>query len=223
MASLAQQGNTTVFEFGRTDVANTPAIDFHSSGGNIDFDARIISNGGNTATVGQARLDLIANQVYLSSTQAATSTSTGSLVVTGGVGVGGNLYVGGPITASANSATSTGTTVQGIIYNNTMLSAYTSGALTTTTAVTLDTFSTSTYRSAKFFCQAVAGTNVHVSELSVFHDGTTAYLNEYGIIYNTGVLGVYDATISGGNVNLTFTPNTTTSIVVKLSRLTMSI
>ena len=153
----------------------------------------------------------------------AASTATGALIVTGGAGIGRDLYVGGPVTASANSATTTGTTVQGILYNNTLLSAYTSDALTTTTAITLDTFSTSTYRSAKYFCQAVAGTSVHVSELSVFHSGGTAFLNEYGIAYNNSTLGTYDAIVTGSNVAITFTPNTTTSIVVKLSRLTITL
>ena len=97
MASLQQQGNTTVFEFGRTDVTNTPAIDFHSGGANIDYDVRIQAVGGNTSTIGQGRLDLLANQVYLNSTQSATSTQTGALRVEGGVGIGGNLYVGGTI------------------------------------------------------------------------------------------------------------------------------
>jgi hypothetical protein len=101
MASLAQQGNNVVFEFGRTDVANTPAIDFHSSGANTDYDVRIQANGGNTATIGQARLDLIANQVYLSSTQTTISAITGALRVDGGVGIGGGLYVGGTVTATS--------------------------------------------------------------------------------------------------------------------------
>jgi len=98
LARLNQQASTAVFELGRFDgIASSPAIDFHSSGGNIDFDARIISVGGSTSTTGQARLDLQANQVYLNSTQSATSTTTGALVVVGGVGVGGNIHLGGDL------------------------------------------------------------------------------------------------------------------------------
>ena len=98
LASLQQQSNTVVWELGRTDLSNSPAIDFHSNSG-TDFDARIMALNGSTTTVGQARLDLIANQVYLSSTQTATSTQTGALRVVGGVGIGGDLYVGGDIVA----------------------------------------------------------------------------------------------------------------------------
>ena len=197
--------NTTV-----SGSTNTGAVQVY---GGVGIGGNIVIGGSSTVT----------NNALILGTTNATSTSTGALQVRGGAGIGGDLYVGGPVTSSVNSATTTGTTVQGVLYNNTLLSAYTSGALTTTTAVTLDTFSTSTYRSAKYFCQAVAGTNVHVSELSVFHTGGTTYLNEYGIIYNSGILGTYDAIITGSNVAITFTPNTTTSIVVKLSRLTMTL
>jgi acetyltransferase-like isoleucine patch superfamily enzyme len=118
MASLQTQGSTVVFEFGRTDMPNNPAIDFHSSGANTDYDVRIQAIGGNTATIGQARLDIIANQVYLSSTQTATSTQTGALRVTGGVGIGQDLYVGGNIygSGSISAIASTASTIS--ITNN---------------------------------------------------------------------------------------------------------
>jgi hypothetical protein len=44
-----------LIELGITTAASTPFVDFHSSGNNIDYDSRIIANGGNT-TVGQGAL-----------------------------------------------------------------------------------------------------------------------------------------------------------------------
>ena len=106
LASLQQQGSTVVWEFGRTDQSNTPAIDFHSSGFNIDYDARIQAIGG-TSTVGQARLDILASQVLIGTGTVATSTITGALRVIGGAGIGQNLWVGGTINGSlSGNATS---------------------------------------------------------------------------------------------------------------------
>ena len=102
MATLQQQGNTTLFEFGRTDISNTPAIDFHSSGGPIDFDVRVQATGGSTATAGQGTLLLQAGQVSITSNTTATSTTTGALRVLGGVGIGDSLYVGSTATIAGN-------------------------------------------------------------------------------------------------------------------------
>jgi hypothetical protein len=145
--------------------------------------------------------------VYIAGIAQSTSTTTGALVAVGGAGIGGNLNVAGTVT-----------------YGNTTLASYTSAVLTSTSPAVLDTFSTSTYRSAKYFCQASSGTAaVHISELSVFHANGVAYINEYGISANAGLLGTYDATISSGNLNITFTPTSVTATVVKLTRFTVTV
>jgi hypothetical protein len=55
--------------------------------------------------------------------------------------------------------------------------------------------------------------------MTVFHDGTTVYKNEYGISTTNGELGTFDATLGGGNITLTFTPNyTPTSMVIKSNK-----
>jgi hypothetical protein len=152
--------------------------------------------------------------ISITNNTSSTSTTTGALVVTGGVGIGGTVNIGGSSTGTINAVT----------YGNTLLASYSSGVLTTTSPVTLDSFSTSTYRSAKYFCQVTSGTNsVHISEISVFHAGGISYINEYGISINNTILGVYDATIVGGNLNITFTPSTTAATVVKMTRLTLTI
>ena len=154
------------------------------------------------------------NAILITNTQSSTSTTTGALVVTGGVGIGGTVNIGGLSTGTINAVT----------YGNTLLASYTSGVLTTTSSVTLDSFSTSTYRSAKYFCQVTSGTtSVHISEISAFHANGISYINEYGISVNNTILGVYDATIAGGNLNITFTPSTNTATTVKMTRLTLTI
>jgi hypothetical protein len=60
-AGLTTYGLMTVnggaIELGQTSSANTPFIDFHSSGNNIDYDSRIIASGG-SATMGNGTLTL---------------------------------------------------------------------------------------------------------------------------------------------------------------------
>ena len=54
--------------------------------------------------------------------------------------------------------------------------------------------------------QATEGTNFHTTKILAVHDGTTAYLSEYGTIYNNSTLANYDVDISGGNIRLLATP-----------------
>ena len=74
-----------------------------------------------------------------------------------------------------------------------------------TSQVSIDTFSASVYRSAKYQVQITSGINYHVIELYVVHDGTTTYLAQYGEIFTNSSLGTFDTDISGGNVRLLFT------------------
>ncbi len=153
----------------------------------------------------------------------AVATNDGAVRVTGGVGVVKDVYVGGVITAGATQAVTTGSTVSGVFYNNTLLASYTSNPITSVASQNLDAFSGAAYRSAKYFAQVTMGSNIHVTEISVMHDGTKAYLSEYGILTNNGQLGTFDATYTGGNVTLIWAANTTTSHVVKLTRLTLTV
>lgn len=71
-------------------------------------------------------------------------------------------------------------------------------------ATTLDSFSNSTYRSAKYIVQATNGTNYQVSEALVIQGGGTAYVSEYGVMQTGSNLGVVSSTVSGGNTLLQF-------------------
>lgn len=154
-------------------------------------------------------LYVASGNVNIATATASGSSSAGALVVAGGVGIGGALNVGG-----AGSFAATGVTI-----GNTLVSSYTSGVITTNSAQNLDTFSTSTYRTARYTIQVVDGTKVHITEMTVFHDNTVVYKNEYGISSNTGELGAFDATIAAGTITLTFTPNyTPTAMTIKANR-----
>jgi len=82
-----------------------------------------------------------------------------------------------------------------------------------TSQVAVDSFSASTYRSAKYEVQVTSGTDYHVIELRVVHNGTTTYLAQYGEILTSSSLGTFDTDISGGNVRLLFTGVNSVSVV----------
>lgn len=92
-------------ELGSLSTANTPYIDFHSSGNNIDYDARILASGG-SATLGQGTIDIKAGTLTVppitslsdNSTRAATTAFVQSLVNNGtaaSYAITGNLGVTG--------------------------------------------------------------------------------------------------------------------------------
>jgi hypothetical protein len=88
--------------------------------------------------------------------------------------------------------------------------------------VSVDSFSSSTYRSAKYQIQMTYGSEYHTIELQVLHNGTTVWIAEYGEIITDQPLGVFDASITAGVLNLLFTPyNSSTNL--KLIRNTINI
>ena len=150
----------------------------------------------------------------------STLTTNGAIVVQGGVGVGLSMNVGGSITVGPTTASSV---VSAIYSNNSLYSSFTSNSISSNTKQQLDTYSSTAYRTAKYLIQIVDGTKVHIEEILLFHDATYVYMSEYGITSNTGELGTFDATISGGLITLNFTPNyTPSSMVIKVVRTTIT-
>jgi len=153
----------------------------------------------------------------------SNATNNGAVRISGGVGITQDIVVGGQITAGTVQAATPGTSVPSLFSNNTLISSFTSNTITGSGQVDLDTFSSVLYRSARYFIQIVDGSNVHISEISVFHDGTGAYLSEYGISTNYGQLGVFDASWDSVNVTIKFKPNSATSMVIKMARTTITV
>lgn len=157
-----------------------------------------------------------------------------ALQVNSGAAIAKNLIVGstatiyGPI-STINSLTVgpeiSGTVIPAIYSNNVILSSYTSEIISTSTSTTifLDQFDLSRYRTARYTVQVVDTPKIHVTEVVLFHNGSDAYKNEYGISTNNGLLGTFDAIITGTDVVLTFSTNSATSMTVKVVRLGISV
>ena len=105
------------------------------------------------------------------------------------------------LSTAGNTALQIGTTGAIIgTYPNTAIA--TSGV-----ATTIDSFSTTVYRTAKYILQSNAGSNYESSEVLVTHNGVTAYRTIYGVLTTGNLLGNVSATISGSNVLVQYTAN----------------
>lgn len=141
------------------------------------------------------------------------TTSTGVSLTPTGVGPGTygsatqtpiltiNQY--GQVTRATTIDTTGGATQQSIIEFNT----------TTTGSQTVDSFSSTQYRSAKYEVQITSGVFYHVIELRIVHNGINTYMAQYGEIYTNSILGTFSASIADGNVNLAFNPTNATNSV----------
>ena len=127
------------------------------------------------------------NTLSLTGTTASTSTNTGALQVAGGVGVGGNLNVGGNIVVYSNP----------IIYSDT-------GTVIGNTLATIDTFSLTAYRSAKYVISVsnTVTSQYQSSEVLVVHDGVTPYLQDVSVFTGAAPVMTFQVTTATGNVLL---------------------
>jgi len=116
-------------------------------------------------------------------------------------------------TPAIGAATGTSLDLTGSI---TLADALIGSALATagTSATTIDTWSTSTYSSAKYIVQMKLGSDIEVIELLVTVDGSNnVYLTEYADVISNAELGTTNAVYSGGNVLLQVTAASASTVV----------
>ena len=90
-----------------------------------------------------------------------------------------------------------------------------STSISSTSATTIATHAIATYRSVNYKVQVTQGSNYHMTEINVIHDGTNALMTEYGSVF-TSSLGTFDATISSGNLLLQVTMGSSSSATIKV-------
>lgn len=91
----------------------------------------------------------------------------------------------------------------------------------TTTQSVADSFSASTYRSAKYVVQVTQGTNYQSSEIMILHNGTTTSTAEYAMMNTNGTLATFSSDINTGNVRLLVTMGSATSATINICRTTI--
>ena len=75
-------------------------------------------------------------------------------------------------------------------------------------ARTSDSYATSTFRNAEYTLYFEHSTGIQSQKVLVMDNGTTAYSQEYGIMYSSDLLVSVGATVNGGNVEMWWTPET---------------
>lgn len=90
--------------------------------------------------------------------------------------------------------------------------------ISTTSASTIDSMSSTVFRSAKFQVQITQGSSYQSSDIMVVHDGTNASLVEYGTVATGDYLGSFSALVSGGSLLLQVSMTSDTSATVKVAR-----
>jgi hypothetical protein len=87
----------------------------------------------------------------------------------------------------------------------------------------VDRFLLQNYRTAKYLIQMSQGTDYHVTEVMLLHDGTNVHISEYGTMYTNSSLGTITADISGDYVRLLVTPVNNTAMNIKGHRLQVGV
>ena len=97
-----------------------------------------------------------------------------------------------------------------------------STSLSTTTQSAIDTFATTKFRSCKYTVQATdtVSNEYQVVEVLLIHDGTTAYVTTYGVMFTgSAEIVAFDADVNSGNVRLLATGASANSTQYKVTRI----
>ena len=131
-----------------------------------------------------------------------TSNNLKAIFDTDNTSGGVELYYG--LNQKKFETTSNGIEVTGnISVNDTTVVGSATSSLSTLTQTAIHTeLAVATYRSVEYTIQATEGTNFHATKILALHNGTTAYHNEYGTVFNNSSVASFDVDISGGNIRL---------------------
>jgi hypothetical protein len=144
---------------------------------------------------------------------AATSSSELAGVISDETGTGALVFANTPtlVTPVLGAATATSIALPDVLLGSALATASTS-------ATTIDTWSATTYSSAKYIVQMKKGNDIEVIELLVTVDGNNSvYLTEYADVISNAELGTTNAVYSGGNVLLQVT-GASADTAVKVSK-----
>lgn len=194
--------NATNITSGTLDVARLPAL----TGGDV------------TSSIGSGTLTLATSGVTAGTyNNSATTTQSFTVDNKGRVTATGSATT---ITPAFNDITSKPTSLSGYGITDALNTSantiipLTYGDIGSNTLVTsattanqlLDSNSATEYRTISYKVQITSATSYHSCTIDVIHDGTTAYIDQYGDMITGLSLATFDADVSGGLVRLITTP-----------------
>jgi hypothetical protein len=143
---------------------------------------------------------------------AATTSEQLATVISDETGTGALVFATSPALTTPNIGAATATS---LTLTDSLIGTATQ-ALTTTSATVVDSWSATTYSSAKYLVQMKKGTEVQTLEVLVNVDGNNnVAITEYADVINAAAsLGTTDADFSGGNVRLLVTASDETTVKV---------
>ena len=136
-----------------------------------------------------------------------------------GIGTTVSINTSGIVTATSFVGDLTGDTTGDLTGNVYLSQGFVNSGSTTVTSTSqtaIDTFPAATYRSAKYQVQITRGSEYHITEVYLVHDGTSSYGTEYATIKTGSQLATFDSDINSGNVRLLATPTSSSSTVFKV-------
>ncbi|MGZ8924273.1 MAG: beta strand repeat-containing protein [Nitrososphaeraceae archaeon] len=221
---LAYSGNVLNINLGAGIVelpADNVGIDYHASGGLFTT-----VDGTSASTASNAQIAVKLNGTTL-------SLSASGLALTSGVATP-NTYKSvtvdtyGRVTGGTNPTTLSGYGITDAVSNTVVSMSHgvlssTTNTLTTVTPTSVMSLSAASYRVVEYLVQVTEGTAYQGAKLLVVHDGSTAYITEYGQVFTGATLGTFDADINGGNIRLMFTSASTNSTTIKVVAMSVAI
>jgi hypothetical protein len=194
------QNNVVLFESGDP----FSSFGLSDSNGSVSFLTTLgklsIRTGGDAGTVGTNAIESL---VIKSTGEVGIGTDN----PTAKLDVNGDINVSGVITTSNFISTSTT-----VIANDTLNVFATSGTFTATAGITadIDTFiiSTNDFKTTEYTLHFINGSNIQAQKVLVMQNGTSAYSQEYAIMYEPNQIVSIGATVSSGTFKLQVTPET---------------
>lgn len=156
-------------------------------------------------------------------TGAATAAGSDTQIQYNSGGTGFGACTGFTFTVVGNTVTVSNTVnTRNVVFanatNNTAISTTATYTFASGAAAIVDSFLVATYRSVEYTIQLTSGTNYQITKILGVHNGTDAFITEYGTISNsTTPVGTFTAGLAAGNFNLTCNP-VATGTVIKIFR-----
>ena len=238
--TVDSSGNVTLT--GTLTLASDPTANLHAATKQY-VDAQITSQDLDVAgDTGTGAIDLDSQSLTIAGTTNEIETSASGQTITVGlpndVTIGNDLIVTGDLTVDTDTLVVDKTNdrvgvgiatpletlhVDGAIRIDGVSNLETvSTSLSTTTQSAIDTFATTKFRSCKYTVQATdtVSSEYQVVEVLLIHDGTTAYVTTYGVMFTgSAELVTFDADINSGNVRLLATGASANSTQYKITRI----